>query len=827
MNEDINFARLIEPVTRRLLGEPNKELSDRNQWRFGSRGSLVVEVRGDKAGTWYDHEAAEGGGVLDLIRRSTGHVNGAALEWIASNIDPSVKLEPPQVQEKAKKPKLGPIEATYDYLDAEGVLVFQVTRHRDPKDFRQRQPEPSAPGGWSWKVKGLPLLVYRLPELLGAPVEQVVFIPEGEKDVDRLRGLGLIATCNAGGAGKWRRDHSAWLKGRHVIILPDNDPQSKDPEGKLRFHPDGRPVLPGHDHAAQVALSLKGVASSIRILMLPDLPPKGDVSDWIEAGGTAERLMTLAEGLSQTKPAAARPSRRARQNSDLPHIQIQGGELHNEATAGEAALIAADRPIFQRGKNLVRPAAQEIEASRGRTALSACIIDISLSGMVDQLCSVAVWERYDARSKDLVAINPPRAVADTILSRAGEWSFPRLAGVITTPTIRADGSVLSEPGYDAATRLYHIQDETLALHPSVLQPSRHYAEKALEVLEELLSEFPFVDAVSRAVALSGLITPVVRGGLSVAPLHAFRAHTAGTGKSYMTDVISAICTGQPCPVTSAAPDDEAETEKRLTGLLLGGYPLCSLDNVNGELGGDLLCQAIERPIVRLRPLGRSDIMEVDSRATFFATGNNLRVRGDMVRRTVVCNLDAGVERPELREFKADPVQAVLSNRSRYVSACLTIVRAYLTASAAPKPRPVASFEDWSGTVRAALMWLGCEDPAKSMEEAREDDPELSDLAELLMAWRDAVGSKSFTVQEVVRAACSKNETLYGEPTDFAHPILREIFHRSFETRGEVNTVRLGKYLAKMEGKIVSSLRFKRDKFKDRDGKIRWMVTDGK
>jgi putative DNA primase/helicase len=84
-----------------------------------------------------------------------------------------------------------------------------------------------------------------------------------------------------------------------------------------------------------------------------------------------------------------------------------------------------------------------------------------------------------------------------------------------------------------------------------------------------------------------------------------------------------------------------ETEKRLVGLLLAGFPIASLDNVNGELGGDLLCQAIERPLIRIRPLGRSDIVEIESRATLFATGNALRGRGDMTRRTLVCDLDAG------------------------------------------------------------------------------------------------------------------------------------------------------------------------------------------
>ena len=118
--------------------------------------------------------------------------------------------------------------------------------------------------------------------------------------------------------------------------------------------------------------------------------------------------------------------------------------------------------------------------------------------------------------------------------------------------------------------------------------------------------------------------------MQAAPLFAIRATTAGTGKSYLADLVAALSTARPCPVISAGSNEE-ETEKRLAGLLLEGFPLISIDNVNGELGGDLLCQAVERPLLRLRRLGASDIIEIEGRQTILATGNGLRVRGDMVR----------------------------------------------------------------------------------------------------------------------------------------------------------------------------------------------------
>jgi putative DNA primase/helicase len=490
------------------------------------------------------------------------------------------------------------------------------------------------------------------------------------------------------------------------------------------------------------------------------------------------------------------------------------------ATAGEEALLAAGLPIYQRGQILVQPVTTEVPASRGRMTQMAGLAKLNVHNIVDKLCQTAKWERFDARAGRWVRANPSPQVANIILSRHGQWLVPTVAGVITTPTLRNDGTILSDPGYDAKTRLYHVADSNLILSSDVHEPSRAAAEKSLALLSELLSEFPFVNfkengkpdrEVAKAVALSALITPVVRGALSVVPAHAFRANTAGSGKSYLADVASAISSGRPCPVISAGPD-EAETEKRIAGLLLAGYPLISIDNVNGELGGDLLCQAIERPLIRIRPLGKSDINEIESASTIFCTGNQLRVRGDMVRRTLVCDLDAGVERPELRTFRSDPVAKVLADRSTYVSACLTIVRAYLAAPDHIRLPPLASFGDWSDLVRSALVWLGCADPVESMEAAREDDPELGELREVIGLWETAAAlGEGVTAKALAKKAEQQHPSKCGEPMDFACPELRDVLLRVAGERGAISTRRLGQWLQKREGRIVGGRRIKRQR----------------
>lgn len=200
----------------------------------------------------------------------------------------------------------GEIVATYDYHDADGTLLFQVARF-EPKDFRQRKPDGK--GGWDWSVKGVKVVPYNLPSITAADLAATIFICEGEKDCDRLAALGLVVTCNAGGASiksaknpkpscKWRKAHAAYLTGRNVVVIPDCDDA-------------------GRDHADGVARSLYGKATSLKILELPGLPPKGDVSDWLDgvdggSGGTAEQLLELASQAAAWVPTQHRPASDAR-----------------------------------------------------------------------------------------------------------------------------------------------------------------------------------------------------------------------------------------------------------------------------------------------------------------------------------------------------------------------------------------------------------------------------------------------------------------------------------------------------------------------------------
>ena len=165
--------------------------------------------------------------------------------------------------------KAGRIVAEYDYRDEAGELLYQVVRF-EPKTFRQRRPDGR--GSCIWDIKGVRQVPFRFSELLAADNDEMSFVTEGEKDCLGLAGLGLVATCNSGGAGKWKPSFAEYFHGRQAVVIADNDST-------------------GRKHAQDVARSLHGVAAGVKVLELSGLPEHGDVSDWLDSGGTRVRLL--------------------------------------------------------------------------------------------------------------------------------------------------------------------------------------------------------------------------------------------------------------------------------------------------------------------------------------------------------------------------------------------------------------------------------------------------------------------------------------------------------------------------------------------------------
>ena len=238
--------------------------------------------------TWFCDACQAGGGWRDLAARLGLELPAAGGELLAE------------------------VEAVYDYRDGDGRLLYQVLRKRG-KDFPCRRPLPG--GRWAWNLDGIERVLYRLQETRTAiRAGERVFVVEGEKDADRLAALGLAATTNPGGAGKWRPAYGKMLRGARVVVLPDHD-------------------VAGRRHADTVRSNLAGAAAEVRVLELPGLGEKGDVSDWIAArereGRSQSDIRRELEELAAAAPApapgalprapaaAGRPSR-VRRASDIP-----------------------------------------------------------------------------------------------------------------------------------------------------------------------------------------------------------------------------------------------------------------------------------------------------------------------------------------------------------------------------------------------------------------------------------------------------------------------------------------------------------------------------
>jgi hypothetical protein len=253
-----NIGAHIESVARHYWGEPTS--AKRNELRWGTFGSRSVDLR---KGTWFDHEAQEGGGVIDLVKRE----EGASLTPVSDVLQKKFGIDK-KVQERIKPASY--ISKAFDYCDDEGVVRYQVLRY-EPKTFRQRHQNDK--GEWVWNMDGVEALPYRLPDLLASP-DKPIYIVEGEQCAEKLFAMGRLATCNHGGAGNWKAELNKWFVGRKVVVLPDNDDA-------------------GRAHASKVVNGLLGIAAEVRQVELPGLPEKGDVVDWLLAGNTMEELRDL------------------------------------------------------------------------------------------------------------------------------------------------------------------------------------------------------------------------------------------------------------------------------------------------------------------------------------------------------------------------------------------------------------------------------------------------------------------------------------------------------------------------------------------------------
>lgn len=362
--------------------------------------------------------------------------------------------------------------------------------------------------------------------------------------------------------------------------------------------------------------------------------------------------------------------------------------------------------VYKRGGLLVELHVVDANQKKGGMARqkgALVIRPMTTASVCRSFAKVVAITRYDARKNDDKVVDFPKSLAEAILSLPDWPQIPELLGATEAAILDLDGREYSEPGYHPEIRLYLATKGKLKPAPGV--QGRATGTAGIKKLRHLLRAFPFKSESDKAAALAAIMTALLRRLLPAAPFFAISAPTAGTGKSLLAEVVGILLTSRKPPMLSMG-SDEAEFEKRLAGALLEGDPMVVIDNITRPFGNEpALNQACTQETLRVRILGGSSMSNVPTNALLVATGNNLAIVGDLKRRTCLIQLDAGVERPELRvDIDFDVLVEAARDRDTLIRAALDISKSYLEAGAPDvyvkrddgteeKVKPIGSFGD--------------------------------------------------------------------------------------------------------------------------------------
>ena len=565
---------------------------------------------------------------------------------------------------------------------------------------------------------------------LGDPSTDL-FITEGVKKGDALvsRGLCVVALI---GVWNWRGTNGLggktalpeWediaLNGRTVYIVFDSDVMTKK-----------------EVHAALARLKgfLEHRQAKVKLIYLPgDDEAKQGVDDFLAAGHSTRDLLALASSELRTIGGTARPQ-----------VVVNGRFLRDISADAQAALVEANDPprFFVRGSSLTRVSEGCAEA----------LTNASLKGELDR-CADFVREttrpatdEEKKQGKETVTVytptRPPHDLPPDLLSRP-DLPFPRLEAISRVPVVLPGGVMLLENGYDPESNILLELDGLTGLRSDM--PT----DEALTLLDDVYGDFPFAEVAGKAHSLALTLQPFVRPLISgPTPLYLIDAPARGTGKGLLSETTALITLGYPAPVMSQ-PKDGDELEKRITAALLEGRSFCLLDNVT-QLSSPHLAAALTAELWQGRMLGKSEMLTLPNTATWLATGNNVEISDEFARRIIPIRLDAGVERPEERRgFKhANLPEHVKSHRCELVSACLSLVQAWIDAGMPKGEATLGRYESWAGVLGGILEVSGIPGFLEGRERLHaEADSETTEWAAFTERWWATYKKRAVTAKDL-------------------------------------------------------------------------------
>lgn len=405
----------------------------------------------------------------------------------------------------------------------------------------------------------------------------------------------------------------------------------------------------------------------------------------------------------------ARGSSAAREDAGLNYsgqrkIIVTNRHMQDITAESLPELVAYNNPprIFVKAGYLVQIAVDEKGITRIEI-LSESVLKSRLSRSARYLSAGTEGE--------LTPTDAPGKVVKDILALPNWPGILPIVGLISSPVVRPDGSVIYQPGHDSVTGLFYTGNVGMALTVPDRPTQDEAVTAAAYIVTEVFGDFPFREQASRANTLAALLTtltlPLIGGNI---PLGLFDKPQAGTGASLLTEIIAELVTGEKANMQTA-PDNDEEWRKAITAVLMQGPQIVVIDNVTAALKSSKLSQMLTARTWSDRLLGQTKMLNLPQTAAWFATGNNIQLGGDIARRSYWIRLDAASARPWLRDgFRHHDILAwVEEHRSELLSMLLTMVRAWIVAGKPKGTAPkIGSFVKWSQVIGGILTYAGVE-----------------------------------------------------------------------------------------------------------------------
>lgn len=512
-------------------------------------------------------------------------------------------------------------------------------------------------------------------------------------------------------------------------------------------------------------------------------------------------------------------------------VEIEVTTKRHEVLAQALAALRHDPELYRRGDVLVTVAIEtedEIPLS-GSTVLKGMagaprVVPLSPAVVGCHLTKVAEFYEWKPTKKGepiAVEVHPPSWLIDAVATHGHYPGVRPVLAVVECPYPRADGSIVTTPGYDPATGT--VFRPSMRFEPIPERPTKAHAQTAAKRLLAVVDQFPFVSDADRAVWLAALLTAIARPAIDgPVPGTAVNGNVAGVGKGLMIDTIGIGATGRVVP-TSTYPEDKQEAAKVKGAVALAALLIVHFDNLEegSFYGNSAMDSAITSRVVNERILGSSRYTgELALRTTWFLSGNNVAPGKDAYRRWLPCNLVSDLEHPEEREDIAIPdLHAhVLKHRGDLVRDALTILRAHaLDGYPKASKAPLGSFEQWDRIVRGAVFYAYGVDPCQTRRKAADDAPDRLRKLALAEGWRELVeggdGGEGVTVDDALEVA---------EKQPLSCPALRSALLQMGKDGKLPSPRSVGNKIGGMKGANVGGFRF--EKAGERHRSALWRVV---